>query len=241
MDKKNIADFIDILDSQVSKKIKVKVSSHKDNIELIPLSFKQQKSLISPSVDGISGIMTFIKNLNDVILTNSNKDDLKIYDRIPIVLALRKELSSKKIVKDDVEIDIDDLIKNYKKFDLKEDQEIITDDYKIILKIPSLKYENKKLSMCIEDLKKVDNDNIGKNLSLILSYEIPKFIDSIHFNDNIIKMDELSISDEKKIMDNLPANVTNQITDYILSVRNYDEELLTINGLTVDLDSSLFE
>jgi hypothetical protein len=78
-------------------------------------------------------------------------------------------------------------------------------------------------------------------VSLILSYEIPKFIESITFGENIIKFDEIPISEKTKIMDKLPANVTNSITEYILKIREYDEMLLTHTGVTVDIDSSFFE
>jgi len=240
MSKNQLQDFLDVLEKCEEKTINVKVTS-KDNVSVTPLSFKQQKTLITTGLDGISGVMVFIKNLNEIILSNCNVDDLKIYDRVPIVLALRKNLSDKKIEKDEHKIDVDDLINQFKKFDLEETKVIDTDNYTINLRIPTLKQENKLLSICIEDLKKVSNDNIGKNVSLILSYEIPKFIESITFGENTIKFDEIPISEKTKIMDKLPANVTNSITEYILKIREYDEMLLTHSGITVDIDSSFFE
>ena len=235
-----LKDFLNVLESDTKKVLKVSISSKKQ-ISILPLSFKQQKSLITSGLDGISGVMSFIKNLNDVILLNSEENDLKIYDRVPIILALRKELNDSKIKQDDVEIDIDDLISQFKKFDGEEETIIDGGSYQIKLRIPTLKQENRLLPVCIEELKKNGEDNIGKNVSLILSYEIPKFIDSISFGDDIIKFDEISISEKTKILDNLPANITNQITSFILKVREYDESLLTLNGITVDIDSSFFE
>ena len=240
MSKNQLQDFLDVLEKCEEKTISVKVTSE-DNVSVTPLSFKQQKTLITTGLDGISGVMVFIKNLNEIILGNCNVDDLKIYDRVPIVLALRKNLSDKKIEKDEHKIDVDDLINQFKKFDLDETKVIDADNYTINLRIPTLKQENKLLSICIEDLKKVSNDNIGKNVSLILSYEIPKFIESITFGENIIKFDDIPISEKTKIMDKLPANVTNSITEYILKIREYDEMLLTHSGVTVDIDSSFFE
>jgi hypothetical protein len=240
MSKQQLQDFLEILDSGDKKQIKVSISSKK-SISVSPLSFKQQKSLITTGLDGIAGVMVFVKNLNDIILKNTEEEDLKIYDRVPITLALRKNLSSKKIEKDEHQIDVDDLIAQFKKFDMDEVKVIEGDGFKVYLRIPTLKQENKLLSICIEDLKKIDVDSIGKNISLILSYEIPKFIDSIVFGENTIIFDDLSVSDRTKIMDNLPANVTNTITDYIMKVREYDESLLTFSGVTIDIDSSFFE
>lgn len=236
----NLQDFLDVLETDSKKQLKVSVSSKKQ-VSITPLSFKQQKSLITTGLDGIAGVMTFIKNLNDIILTNSSENDLKIYDRVPIVLALRKELSSKPIEQEESFINVDDLIAQFKPFKLKENITINSYGYDINLKVPTLKQENKILPICIEDLKKIDIDKLGKNISLILSYEIPKFIDSIVFGDKTIRFEELSISDKTKILDNIPANITNQITDFILSIREYDESLLTVNGVTVDIDSTFFE
>jgi co-chaperonin GroES (HSP10) len=240
MSNNQIQDFLDILDTTDKKLLKVDISSKK-TINISPLSFKQQKRLVTTGLDGLAGAMSFIKTLNEIIIENSSEEDLKIYDRLPIVLALRKELSSKKIEKDEIEVDIGDLIKQFKKFNSEETVTIDEKDYQIILRIPTLKQENKLLSICIEDMKKIDSDNISKNISLILSYEIPKFMESITFGDKAINMDGLSISDRTKIMDNLPANVTNKITEFILKVREYDENLLTFNGVTIDIDSSFFE
>jgi len=240
MSKNQLQDFLDILDKCEDKSLKVNVSS-KDHVLVSPLSFKQQKTLITTGLDGITGVMVFVKNLNDIILNNSDDENLKIYDRIPIALALRKKLSDKKIEKDEIKIDVDDLINQFKKFDLDETRQIELDGYSVNLRIPTLKQENKSLSICIEDLKKMDSDNIGKNVALILSYELPKFIDSIMFGDNVIKFDDIPNSEKIKIMDKLPANVTNNITEFILKVREYDESLLTWSGITVDIDSSFFE
>ena len=107
--KTNLQDFLDVLDSDDAKPLSVVISSKK-KITIKPLSFKQQKALVTSGLDGISGVMSFIKTLNDIILFNSEETDLKIFDRVPIILALRKELSSKKLTQDEVEVDVDDLI-----------------------------------------------------------------------------------------------------------------------------------
>lgn len=235
-----LKEFLNILESGDKKHVKVEISS-KESVNLQPLTFKQQKQLVTTSLNGMIGVMTFLKNLNEIILFNTKEENLKIYDRIPIILALRRELTSKKIQKNDSEIDVNDLISNYRKFDISENEEVVGDGYTIKLRVPTLEQENRLIATCIEDLKKVDDENFSKNISLILSYEIPKYMESISFGDILIKMDELSVSDRNKIMDNIPANITNKITDYIVKVRNYDESLLTIDGVTIEIDSNFFE
>ena len=234
-----LQDFLNILDTTAKTALKVKVSSKK-SVDLQPLSFKQQKLLVTAGLNGVTGAITFLKNLNDIIIHNTDDKELKIYDRVPIVLALRKELTDKKITKNDVEISTDELIANYKPFTLEENGHIDGEGYVINLRIPTLEQDNKFMTTCVEDIKK-DDENFSKNISLILSYEIPKFIDSIVFGENKLVMDQLTSSERIKIMDNIPANITNKITDFIVKIREYDEELLTVNGVTVDMDSTLFE
>lgn len=237
----NIHDFLEVLETESKSTLKVDISSKDKPIDVVPLSFKQQKLLITSGMNGIVGIMSFIKNLNEIIIENTGLDDLKIYDRIPIILALRKKISSKKLKKEDVEVDIEEFFKQFKKYPLEQETIVKGNKFEIYLKVPTLKEENKYISTCIEDLKKVDEQNIGKNVSLILSYEIPKFIDKIKFEDNIIKMSDLTSGEKNKLIDNIPADITNEITDYILSVREYDEQLLTYNGVSFEIDYSFFE
>lgn len=240
MSKQQLQDFLEILDVGDPKQLTVNITSKK-TISIKPLSFKQQKSLVTTGLDGFGGVMSFIKTLNDIILHNSEDDSLKIYDRVPIVLALRREMSSKKIIKDEVEIDLSDLLKQFKKFDVVTPPPIEGIGYSISLRVPTLKQENRMLSTCIEDIKKLSDSNIGKNVSLILSYEVPKYIDTITFGEKSLSMDDITMSEKLKILDNLPANVTNQITEFIIRVREYDESLLTFNGVMVDIDSAFFE
>lgn len=232
-----IDDFLNILNSETSTNIQVNTSTT-DNLTIHPLTFKQQKELITSGVNGLEGVMTFVKSLNDIILSNSGTDKLKIYDRIPIALALRKALSDKKLVSGDVEVGIDEVISKFKKFDLDETEVIDCGDYQIHLRIPTLKEENKILVSCIDDLK--SNTDLSKNISLILTHEIPKFIEKISFGSKNVIFDSLTNVERKKLMDRLPAKVTNSISEFIVKVREYDDQLLTVNETTFAIDSTFF-
>lgn len=237
---KNLNDFLEILNSEEESFLQAHISNG-ETVKLKPLSFKQQKKLLTSGLDKISGILNFIKNLNEIILENSDTDNIKIYNRVPILLALRKELSSKNLEKDGVEVSVDELISNHKDFDLDENETIDLSTYSINLRVPTLEEENLILKDCIENLEKTqDSDTIG-SLAIILSYEIPKFIESITYGEKIIYIKDLSSTDRQKVVDNLSANVTNQITEFISRIRNYDESLLKHGNVVFDIDSSFFE
>lgn len=232
-----IDDFLSVLNSETSSNIQVTTTTE-DNLIIHPLTFKQQKELITSGVNGLEGVMSFIKSLNEIILSNAGTDKLKIYDRIPIALALRKSLTDNKLVSEEVEVEVSELISKFKKFELSDTEIVDCGEYQIHLRVPTLKEENKILVNCIEDLK-ADN-TLGKNISLILSYEIPKFIEKITFGPKTVAFDTLGNSDRKKLIDKLPAKVTNKISDFIIQIRDYDEQLLTINGVTFSIDSTFF-
>lgn len=232
-----IDDFLNILNDEHSDNILVSTTTV-DNLNIKPLTFKQQKELITSGVNGLEGVMSFVKSLNEVILSNTGTDNLKIYDRIPIALALRKSLSDEKLVSGEVEVEVQEVISKFKKFDLNEEEIVDCGEYQIHLRIPTLKEENKILTSCIEDLK--NNSDLGKNVSVILSYEIPKFISKVTFGSKTVVFDTLSNSERKKLIDKLPAKVTNKISDFIVKIREYDEQLLTVNDTTFTIDSSFF-
>lgn len=236
----NIQDFLNLLDDGDTKYLTASTTTVK-KLDFSPLSFKQQKKLITNSLNGVAGTISFVKNLNEIIIENTGNNDLKIYDRVPIALKLKKDLSDSPIIVGDNEISIDDIISQYTPY-VEEDEKIISaDGFQVLLSVPTLIEENKYLSLCINELKISPSDDIGNNVSIILSYELPKFIKSFKFGENEILISDLSVADRKKIIDNIPAKITNQITDFILNIRSYDEKCLTYEGNVIDIDSNFFE
>lgn len=239
MSNTSIKSFLSVLESQ-NEQFKT-IDLFGTEVNLKPLSFKQQKLLITSGLNGVAGVLSFLKNLNDILIENTGDDSLKVYHKIPLVIHLKKAISNADIVRDDVTIKIEDIIKNIKPFTQKETEVIDVGEFSINLKIPTLKDENKIISACIEDIKRVTSDDISKNVSLIMSYELPKFIESIQFGDQTLIFKELSMQDRYKIIDNLPASITASISNFISNIRQYEEEIMTVDGITIDIDSSFFE
>jgi hypothetical protein len=235
----SIKSFLSILETQ-SQQFK-KIDLFDAEVELRPLSFKQQKLLITSGLNGVAGVLSFLKILNDILIENTGNEDLKVYHKIPLVLHLKNAISNADLVRNDTVIKMDDIIKNIKPFNQKDTAVVEGNGFSINLKIPTLKDENKIISACIEEIRKTTVDDIGKNVSLIMSYELPKFIESITFGTETLIFKELSMSERSKIIDNLPADVTANISNFISIVRQYEEDIMTVDGITVDIDSSFFE
>lgn len=237
--KSQLDDFLDILKQQTNPLADVKVNGK--DISILPLSFQQQKSLVTTGLDGLVGVIGFIYQLNTAIQASTGETGLKVTDRVQIILHLRDLLSDKPIEVEEAKVNVKDLIANITDYNSYNEWSIQTDQYTILLEIPTLTRENKFLLECIKELKPLQESGLGDNISVMLSYEIPKFIKAIEFGENVIDFDKINLKEQIKIANNLPASITSQISDFIKNVSDYDEKLLTIDGVTVELDSSLFE
>jgi len=235
----SIKSFLSILETQ-SQQFK-KIDLFDTEVELRPLSFKQQKLLITSGLNGVAGVLSFLKILNDILIENTSDEDLKVYHKIPLVLHLKNAISNADLVRNDTVIKMNDIIKNIKPFNHKDTAVVEGNGFSINLKIPTLKDENKIISACIEEIRKTTVDDISKNVSLIMSYELPKFIESITFGTETLIFKDLTMNERSKIIDNLPADVTANISNFISIVRQYEEDIMTVDGITVDIDSSFFE
>ena len=87
---KNVASFLTKLDKLNENTIDVFVPSLKKKVSTKPLNLKQQKDLISSVLDGLKGTLDFSRTLNKIIIQNSGINDLKIYDKIPFIVTMRK-------------------------------------------------------------------------------------------------------------------------------------------------------
>ena len=87
---KNVSSFLNKLDKLHDETIEIYVPSLKKKVPTKPLNLKQQKDLISSALDGLKGTLDFNRTLNKIIIENSGLSDLKLYDKLPFIVALRK-------------------------------------------------------------------------------------------------------------------------------------------------------
>ena len=112
---KDVSSFLSKLDELNKEVIKVYLPSRKKTIEVRPLTLKQQKDLISSVLDGLKGSLDFSKTVNKVIVDNTGISDLKIYDKIPILVGLRKSSLGDEVKVDDETISLARVDTNFKR------------------------------------------------------------------------------------------------------------------------------
>lgn len=241
----NIKNFLDKIEQLKDNKIKVDVLSSNKKIEAESLTFKQQKDIISTITDGIVGPLKFQKNLNDIIIQNTNNKELKLIDKALIVVQLRIDSMGDKVKINDKEYNVlNDIVEKLKKIKHNLTKKIIG-DVEIELEVPTLTAENQVISTCVDVLKKEADKDVGKSLSEIYTYEIVKYIKSLTVGEDNIQFSDISVRDRVKIVNNLPLSINKQIIEFIQEIKQKEIEALKIEidgeFHQIDIDITFFD
>ena len=147
---KNVSSFLTKLDKLNDKTIDVFVPSLNKKVPTKPLNLKQQKDLISSILDGIRGTLDFSKTLNKIITDNTGLTDLKVYDKLPFIVSLRKHALGNKAGSIELQKVIDN-IKNIS-FDIKDTTTVKKDGVQLVLRVPTLRQESILLTKCDQEI-----------------------------------------------------------------------------------------
>jgi hypothetical protein len=235
---KNVTSFISKLDKLHDKTIDVFVPSLKKKIPTKPLNLKQQKDLISSVLDGLKGTLDFSRTLNKIIIQNTGLTDLKIYDKLPFVVTLRKNALGTKAGS----VELQNVLDNIKNIPLNIKDEIVIKQgtLKLTLKIPTLRQENMLLNKCEQEID-TDQEVLKEGVGKLYIYEIIKYIDSIQVEDEVLELEEVRIHERVKLVEKLPLTVYSKINDFIESVNKYNSDILTVDETEVAIDAEFFD
>jgi hypothetical protein len=236
--------FLDKL-QEMENTVKVKLVSTGEEVTSKPLSFKQQKNIISTIAEGTIGILKFQKILNDTIIDNVGRDDLPVTDKLPIILKLRAESIGTSLKYSETEsIDISENIKKAESMKFSKMKQI-KGELTVDLCVPSLKEENKVINTLFEFIKRDGDKEAGKAIGNMYSFEIVKFIERIKIKDTELVFADLPVKDRLKIVENMPLSVNKKIVENIESIKKIENEALDfeVDGETkrIDMDVSFFD
>ena len=116
---KDVSSFLSKLDEFNKEVVKVYIPSRKETIEVKPLNLKQQKDLISSALDGIKGNLDFNKTVNKIIIDNTGISDLELYDKVPVLISLRKNSLGDSVREGDEVISLSKVVTNIKNTQFK--------------------------------------------------------------------------------------------------------------------------
>ena len=250
---KNLLASINELNSKDT--LNVYVPSTGKDIPFSPLTVKQQKLLLSSSVDTDFENLSFMNTVNDIILTNcKQKTRILTTDKPLIVLQLRQHAIGDilKIEEDDVihEINLNDHITSCKRLDASppENLEIDHDIIKITCHIPDIptdtKY-NRQFTKKVQKPKSKEKLKVTDVIGDIYVSELVKYIQAIIIGEDVVTPGvDVNISDMVNVFESLPMQVSNKLAALVKETRKFEIACLTPEslpeGVSISIDASLF-
>ena len=96
------------------------------------------------------------------------------------------------------------------------------------------------LSKCEND---IDNDDatLKEGVGLLYIVELIKYINSLEIDDQVLDMSEIRINERVKLVEKLPLNVYSELSKFIEAINIYNNSLLTVGEIELDIDSEFFD
>lgn len=242
MSSANITSFLNSIKDLKKDTVSVFLPSVSENVDLTILNLKQQKDIISCIADGVSGVVSFNRVLNDIISTASSRTDLTVIDRIPAILALRVNAHGTLYTSENTTIDLNQIISKLNTYNpaTESTAEFSYSGITATVSIPTLSYESSIINKLEDEVKK-NGENNTKNMGSIYIYEIIKYVEQLQYKDVIINFTELPIKDRINLLENLPLALNKQIINFIEEIRRKERDLLTVGDITVDISPGFFD
>jgi hypothetical protein len=232
---KKLDSFISKLDSlNTSELVDVFVPSIQKEVSFKLFSVGQQKDLIRTALTGIVGVIKCGVIYNEIIANNCQEDvEFSYEDKNAILIALRKASISNDITIDGKVYNLNDLPSKLSKFK-NQTKKIKFSDFELSLKIPSLKLDKAITEKALLDISKLSEEKKkSESVDILLTYEIVKYLDNIKGDDSDFDLNELTVYEKKRVVENLPLKVNNKIIEYIASVTEHNNKYATFKDNTV--------
>lgn len=224
--------FNDILNQVKGLKKEITFFSPISNKELkiYPLSLKQQKDILENTLSSSLSLLFFNNCIFNIIKENFNGSvkDLDTIDRVSISLSLRNKISNT-YKEGNTEVNLSEIIERNNTPITFEPKEVITGDFTFKLKKPTLELDNKVNNILLRKYKasKIDESNVNNVISDLYVYELVKFIDTLEFGENVIKVED-NINNTIKILNEIDSDNFKEVFDYINELRDIESSLTKI-------------
>ena len=226
------SNFNDILQQvkNLKKEITFYSPTSDKEYKIYPLSLKQQKEILENSFSSTLSLLFFNNCIFKIIKENfnGNIEDLDTVDRVSISLSFRNKIDN--IYKEgDTEINLSEIIEKNKLPVTFNSKEVVCNEFTFKLKKPNLVLDNKINNIILRKYKsdKITEDNINNIVSDLYIYELVKFIDELHFGENIIKVEE-NINNTVKILNEIDSDNFKEVFSYINALRDVENNLTKI-------------
>jgi uncharacterized protein (DUF1499 family) len=190
-------------------------------------------------MDGIDGSIRLNSIFNNIIKENSVESvPFTLSDRNYILVQLRKANLGSIIKIDNKEYDLNELPSSTLILTDKSNT-LSYQNISVTLEIPTLDFESQVIEKCLVEITKTKNETKQENdyITILLTYEIIKFVDTIKIGETLIDLNQYNINERKNILDNIPLKLNNDIIDYIANYKRAEQKNFCFNEnieLTID-------
>jgi hypothetical protein len=256
MDIIKIDNLLELINNTVSENcaVFIYIPSISQPVALKALTISQQKILISAAIDTEVYNSKFIQIFHKIIIENYLSESvypvkqLTILDKIFIALALRANINNTLSLQN-IQVNLAVVLEQLKNLIQSNNipitsGECISDNITVKYAIPTifseLECEEAKVVLTTED----PTEKFKHILAETVTDELSKFITSVTMKDTTIVLSDYTGAERKKIIEQLPANILEQVLNYILLYKQSIEKALTVsddtNTNTIQINSSFF-
>jgi hypothetical protein len=248
----NVADILKQLDTLNQQSgVAVYIPSLKRTVKFKALNLRQQKNLLKSSVEETLTKLSFITNFYSIvqenILETLNINDLYIFDRIAIAIALRaSSIDSKYTIEDNV-FDLNDKLKEIPSIAI--DIDAITavvdvQNFTVSLEVPRLGVDRDISAIVMNKIRSSQNDDIRTLIGELFVHEIIKFVKTVTFKtetgDTVVEFANIKTEDRLAVIEKFPTLITNQILDFIKRYRELENKFTGLDDNAIEIDGSFF-
>jgi hypothetical protein len=219
----------------------VHVPSINKSIEFDLFNVNQQKQLLRTAFEGVTGIINSNILYNEFIVNNCKESiEFNIVDKPVIIINLRKLSLKDHITIKDKQYDLNEL-KDIDYNSFTETQSVTSDNITCNLRIPTLTTDTSICKRLVAELNKLSDDQKKTDtVSLLLTYEIMKYVQSVEIGEITLDFNDISVYEKKSVIERLPLKLNNIILDFIVDVKTKCNDYLTFeDGALVEIDVSL--
>jgi hypothetical protein len=247
-------EFYELLNSLAQQQSFEVALSDGSSAKFKQLKTAQLKELVKTIVDSPLTQAVFSSTINKILASNllsKTKSELNTVDRLLFILGARiNTLSSKLILekeKETINVDLSSIVAKLNE-ELKANKELLEDkisvegDVEITYGIPNLESETKLVEEVYSKLKlNVDDvDELRKILGEAFINEIAKTVKTIKIQDKTLDFSTISFRSRIKTIESLPANLVNNVIQYIEKYKSLLDKCLTVENTVLPIDGSLF-
>lgn len=231
------------------------VPSVGDVINFKPLTVKQQKQILSSSVDTEIENLSFSNTMNEIILENclSSPGQLKTTDKPLILLQLRRKAVGNELTVPDGDelhiINIEDHVESVKKSITENETtfNVEIEGVTITGSVPDLETDTKYNKQFTKKIKSGNKNklNLTDVVGDIYIHEMVKYVKSIKIGEDSLDIDDsITVEQTINVFESLPMKISNAIASQIKRLRQPEIASLTNDNLPADtqisIDGSLF-